>query len=82
LSEALPAADLAGLDATARTVGGEVALLGRLEWSEEALGWVADWRLGLAGQTYRWQLRGVTFDDAFRSAMGGAAQILSGHGPN
>jgi uncharacterized protein len=49
-------------------------------WSEEALGWVAEWRLAAAGKTYRWQIRGVSFDDAFRNAMAGAAQVLSGHG--
>jgi hypothetical protein len=32
------------------------------------------------GQMYRWQIRGVSFDEAFRNAMAGAAQILSGHG--
>ena len=37
-------------------------------------GWPID------GKTYRWQVRGVSFDEAFRVAMGGAAQILSGNG--
>jgi hypothetical protein len=32
------------------------------------------------GRPVRWQLRGVTFDEAFRRALGGAAQILSGNG--
>jgi hypothetical protein len=68
------------LDAAARRAGGDVALAGRLVWSEQALGWIADWRIVAQGRTYRWQLRGVSFDAAFRSAMRGALQVLSGHG--
>jgi hypothetical protein len=77
----LPALDLPRLDAAARAMGGDLALAGDMLWSEEALGWVADWRLGTGGKRYRWQIRGVGFDEAFRNAMAGAAQILSGHGP-
>ena len=76
-----PPADRPGLDATAKAAGGDLALAGRLVWSEAALGWIAEWQLVADGRTYRWQLRGVSFDDAFRSGMRGAAQILSGHGP-
>jgi hypothetical protein len=76
----LAAAGLQSLDARARTMGGDLALAGSLLWSEEALGWVADWRLDARGASYHWQIRGVGFDDAFRNAMAGAAQILSGHG--
>ncbi len=79
----LPAADLAMLDTVAKAVGGDLALAGKLVWSDEALGWIAGWRLASEGHTYHWQIRGVSFDEAFRSAMRGAAQILSGHGaPN
>jgi hypothetical protein len=78
--ESLPTVDPARLDATARTMGGDLALIGSMLWSQEALGWIADWRLGAEGKSYRWQIRGVSFDDAFRNAMAGAAQILSGHG--
>ena len=81
--ESLPTVDLPHLDATTRTMGGDLALGGSMLWSEEALGWIADWRLGARGESYRWRIRGVSFDDAFRNAMAGAAQILSGHGrPN
>jgi len=41
---------------------------------------VADWRLAPTGETYHWQVRGVSFDEAFRVAMRGAVQILSGNG--
>jgi hypothetical protein len=77
---ALQATDLGRLDAVARAIGGDLALAGTLVWSEQALGWIADWRMQAGDQSYRWQIRGVGFDDAFRSAMSGAAQILSGHG--
>jgi uncharacterized protein len=78
--ESLPTIDPRRLDAAARTMGGDLALGGSMRWSEAALGWIADWRLGAQGKSYRWQIRGVSFDDAFRNAMAGAAQILSGHG--
>jgi uncharacterized protein len=75
--------DLGPLNATAEALGGDLALAGNLFWSEQALGWIADWRMDAGGKSYSWQIRGVGFDDAFRSAMSGAAQILSGNGrPN
>lgn len=77
---AWPPADHAALDVAAKAAGGDVALAGRLVWSEEALGWVARWQLADAGRTHRWEIRGVSFDDAFRNAMRGAAQVLSGNG--
>lgn len=68
------------LAATAKALGGELALAGTLAWRAQALGWVGDWRLAANGKDYRWQVRGVSFDDAFRNAMLGTAQILSGNG--
>jgi uncharacterized protein len=78
--ETWSAADRQSLDSAARMAGGDLALVGRLIWNERALGWVAEWQLPAEGRPHRWQVRGVSFDDAFRSAMRGAAQILSGHG--
>jgi uncharacterized protein len=78
--EDVAAADAAGLEAAAGKVGGEVALAGSLVWSDQALGWVADWRLASGGRTFGWRITGVSFDDAFRNGMRSAAQILSGHG--
>lgn len=75
-----PAADAAGLVRAAKTIGGEVALAGSLVWSEQALGWKADWRLAADDRTFAWRITGVSFDEAFRNAMRGAAQILSGNG--
>jgi uncharacterized protein len=71
---------LARLNALARTNGGDLAIAGTLTWTPKNLGWTASWRFAPAGITYEWSVAGVTFDQAFRSAMLGAAQILSGHG--
>ncbi len=60
--------------------GSEVKLLGHLTWDDSELGWVTEWRLDAAGAQHRWRFRGVTFDEAFRRALGGVAQILSGNG--
>ncbi|MER9653533.1 DUF2066 domain-containing protein [Mesorhizobium sp. M0152] len=73
-------AEMMVLDAVAKKAGADQALAGSIVWSDKELGWIADWRLATAGNTYRWQVRGVSFDDAFRVAMRGAAQILSGNG--
>jgi hypothetical protein len=59
---------------------GEVTLVGKLKWDDTELGWATEWRVDRNGRTHRWQLRGVTFDEAFRRGIGGAAQILSGNG--
>ncbi|TIT22341.1 MAG: DUF2066 domain-containing protein [Mesorhizobium sp.] len=73
-------ADMATLDQLARKAGADQALAGSIIWRDKELGWVADWRLVMKGKSYKWQVRGVSFDEAFRVAMRGAAQILSGNG--
>jgi hypothetical protein len=78
--ESLSGTDPATLDSAAKAAGGDMALIGRLAWNDKALGWVAEWRLAFGGRLYRWQVRGVSFDDAFRNAMRGAATIISGYG--
>jgi len=60
--------------------GGEIVLVGRLVWDDRDLGWATQWQMDWRGQTHRWQIRGVTFDETFRRGIGGAAQILSGNG--
>ena len=73
--------DQAGdLDRIAKVAGGDMVVAGSLSWSDEALGWIAQWLLSARGKNYRWQARGVGFDDAFRNVVSGAAQILSGNG--
>lgn len=74
------AADMASLDRLAQKAGADQALAGSIVWSDKDLGWIADWRVAMAGKTYHWQVRGVSFDEAFRVAIRGAAQILSGNG--
>jgi hypothetical protein len=59
-----------------KAAGGDVALLGRLTWNDKAGGWVADWRMAARPETRHWQVRGVNFDEAFRSGMRGAVRIL------
>jgi len=60
--------------------GGEVVLLGRLVWNDRDLGWATQWQIDRSGRPHRWRLRGVTFDEAFRRGIGGAAQVLSDNG--
>jgi hypothetical protein len=76
----LSSTDASTLDRIALEAGGNPALVGSLVWSDADFGWVADWKIRLAGRDYAWQIRGVSFDDAFRNAIRGAAQVLSGNG--
>ena len=71
---------IAAVAAVAAGQGGELALIGHLVWSDQELGWTTVWQLDAQGRLHRWQLKGVTFDEAFRRGLGGAAQILSGNG--
>jgi uncharacterized protein len=65
------------LTSVAAEQGGEIALVGRLVWVDRELGWATQWQMHWQNRTHRWQVRGVTFDEAFRRGIGGAAQILS-----
>lgn len=76
----LPTADPARLNTLAKMAGGDVALAGNIVWSDKDLGWVANWRTDADGKNHGWGVSGVSFDDAFRNAVAGAAQVLSGHG--
>jgi len=83
LASRLPAADLRSPDRlgdAARAAGGDLALSGAIVWSEADLGWVATWHLAHDGRTHAWTVRGVNFDEAFRVALRGSMQILSGNG--
>lgn len=77
---ALPEHNLTSLETGAKQAGGDLPLAGRLTWSDADLGWVADWHIAFEDKTYDWQVRGVSFDEAFRVAMRGVAQVLSGNG--
>ncbi|WP_429119445.1 DUF2066 domain-containing protein [Ensifer sp. KUDG1] len=78
--DALPQADPAQLFSSVTQADGDVPLIGTLVWSDQARGWIAQWQMDAGGRRYRWQVSGVSFDDAFRNAMRGAARILSGNG--
>lgn len=60
--------------------GADLALVGTLAWNETDPGWTVDWSLDEGSVTHHWRVSGVSFDDAFRAGVRGAAQILSGHG--
>ena len=68
------------LDGSAARLGAEVALAGAMAFSDKDLGWSVEWRMPWKGQLFRWHVKGVSYDEAFRNALRGAAQILSGHG--
>jgi hypothetical protein len=72
--------DASALKALAEALGSAHALSGTLVWSDESLGWIAGWRLVSPDGVHQWRIDGVNFDEAFRSALGGAAQVLSGNG--
>jgi hypothetical protein len=60
--------------------GATLPLQGTLLWSDAEHGWIADWSLEAGGHLHHWQVRGVSFDDAFRNAILGSDQVLSGNG--
>ena len=83
LASKLSAAELTSPDRladAAKAAGGDLPLSGAIVWSDADLGWVATWHLAHDGRTYDWTVRGVNFDEAFRAALRGSMQILSGNG--
>ena len=64
----------------AKILGADVALTGKLVWNKGTLGWAAEWRLYDGKASHDWTIKDVNFDDAFRNALRGSAQILSGNG--
>ncbi|MCR5859182.1 DUF2066 domain-containing protein [Mesorhizobium sp. J428] len=68
------------LEALRGAAAGDVPLAITLRWSDESLGWIASFRMLNEKGVQDWSATGVSFDEAFRVALRGAAQILSGHG--
>jgi len=64
------------LAATMAGRGGEAVLIAHLAWDDQELRWNTEWQLEWRGQVHRWQLAAVTFDEAFRLGIGGAAQAI------
>jgi hypothetical protein len=79
-AETLAGADLAKLAELTKSLGADLAVVGTLAWNKGTLGWAASWQLLEPDGTHRWEIRDVNFDDAFRNALRGSAQILSGNG--
>lgn len=78
----LDAADRFGLPVLLRPSDGpapraDATLRGTLAWQGD--GWAGAWTLAWAGHVHAWDIRGVSFDDAYRNAVAGAAAALSGH---
>lgn len=64
-------------EALAARLGGAAMLVGDLTWDEAVPGWRVTWTL--PGRDVKpWSRQGVSFDDAFRAGVGGAASVLSG----
>lgn len=78
--DTLPERPLAALEPFVDQKVGQVPLAGTLKWNKQLLAWEADWRLAANNSQHRWGIKGVNFDAAFRNAVGGAAQIMSGNG--
>ena len=78
--EELTETKLAELDGLATRAEADLALFGTLKWEPNVLGWIADWHMNSNGAKHHWHIEGVNFDAAFRNALAGTAQILSGNG--
>ena len=63
-----------------RKLNADTVLLGSITRKSGMAGWLGEWSFTDAGGAHRWTVKDVNFDEAFRSAMRGLAQILSGHG--
>jgi hypothetical protein len=78
--DALKSPDAAALEPLRTQAGADRIFAGHMLFSDQVLGWISKWQLPEGETTYRWGIEGVNFDEAFRNAIRGAAQILSGNG--
>ncbi|MGE4252951.1 MAG: DUF2066 domain-containing protein, partial [Parvibaculaceae bacterium] len=76
----LAAMEPAKLDLLAKSMGADLVLRGSLVWNKGARGWAAEWKLFDGTGVTAWTNADVSFDDAFRGALRGAALVLSGNG--
>jgi uncharacterized protein len=79
-AESLQNPDPPAFEAVARQAGADRVFSGHMRFSEQVLGWIALWRLEAGANRFRWGIEGVNFDEAFRHAVRGSAQALSGNG--
>jgi hypothetical protein len=78
LGNALPDGDRLAM--LAGGLGDAAPLAITLEWSDADLGWIANFRMVDEKGLHDWSASGISFDEAFRIGLRGAAQILSGNG--
>jgi uncharacterized protein len=64
----------------ARQSNADLPVTGDLTFSDAALGWIATWTLDANDQRFRWSVRGVNYDEAFRNGVRGVMRALSGNG--
>jgi hypothetical protein len=64
----------------ANSSNAELPVVGDLTFSDAARGWIATWGLNANGQRFRWSVRGVNYDEAFRNGVRGVMRALSGNG--
>lgn len=77
LGNTLPDGDR--LTTLAQGLGDAAPLAITLEWSDAELGWIASFRMVDEKGLHDWTASGISFDEAFRIGLRGAAQILSGN---
>jgi hypothetical protein len=63
-----------------RKTNADTVMLGSITWKSGMTGWNGEWNFTDTGRVHHWTIKDVNFDEAFRSAIRGEAQILSGHG--
>jgi hypothetical protein len=59
---------------------GTIVVLGKLDWSDAALGWIGAWRTCWNGVEHHWTISGVGYDQAFDNLVAGAVLLASGRG--
>lgn len=53
---------------------------GTLSWNVQAIGWIGTWRAARQETEHGWEIKGVSFDQAFTDLLRGAALLASGAG--
>lgn len=79
-ADALKNPDPKALEPLLKQAKADRLFAGHMVFSDKALGWISKWQLPEGKTIYRWGIEGVNFDEAFRNAIRGAAQALSGNG--
>lgn len=59
---------------------GTIVVLGRLDWSEAAPGWIGRWHACWQGHQHVWGIRGGGYDQAFANIVQGVMLLGSGRG--